>query len=366
MDSIKNLGTFWRGFLTLLALAAGLYILWLVRSILIYLVISGILSLLGRPLVQFISQPFYKAYSLPKAVAALLVLLLELGIIAGLVFLTVPLVASEITYWNTLDTEPVTTALQEKFAFLQQWLSTNGQMAEVEQVKTELFNLINLSQVSATFSTLAGGLGNVFMALFSVLFITFFFLKDHLLPRKILLRIIPSQYHQNLGRIVPTVRNLLTRYFLGLLVQLLSITLLVALGLHLVGLEQVWVIAVFAGLINVIPYIGPLIGASFGLVLGLLHNVDNPDLLGLWALKIAGVFAVIQLLDNFVFQPVIYSNSVKAHPLEIFLVISVAGTLAGIAGMVVAVPLYSALRVVVGEILSHRNQLKQVRENEPC
>lgn len=363
MGNLKNLNSFWRGFLSLLAVATLLYLLWQVRSILIYLLLSGVLSLLGRPLVDLLKKPSFKGKRLPSALAALAVLALEVGVITGIILLMVPLVAAEISYWNTLDTAPIADAFQQKISSVAEWLSTNGQMAEVEQAKNELFKLINLSQVSATFSVLAGGLGNVFMALFSILFITFFFLKDQLLPRKILLAIVPKAYHANLGRIVPSVRNLLTRYFLGLLIQLVSITLLVALGLHLIGLEQVWVIAVFAGLINIIPYIGPLIGAGFGLVLGLLHNVSNPDLLGIWGLKIAAVFAVIQLLDNFIFQPVIYSNSVKAHPLEIFLVISVAGTLAGIAGMVVAVPLYSASRVLASEYLSHKNHLKQAPEN---
>jgi len=69
-------------------------------------------------------------------------------------------------------------------------------------------------------------------------------------------------------------------------------------------------------------------------------------------LKVASVFLIIQLLDNILFQPIIFSNSVNAHPLEIFLVISIGGTLGGIPFMILAIPGYTVLRIVAKEFLS--------------
>ena len=149
-------------------------------------------------------------------------------------------------------------------------------------------------------------------------------------------------------------KTLLQKYFLGLLAQITIITTLVSLGLYVIGVKNALVIGLFAGLINVVPYVGPLIGAFFGIVIALSSHLEMEfyaELLPL-AGKIAGVFLAVQLLDNFIFQPLIFSKSVEVHPLEIFLVILIAGTLAGVGGMIIAIPFYSILRICANQFLS--------------
>jgi predicted PurR-regulated permease PerM len=132
-----------------------------------------------------------------------------------------------------------------------------------------------------------------------------------------------------------------------------------------VGTSHVLIIALFAALINVIPYIGPLIGFVFGITVGVVTHLDlnfYSELLPMLGYMTI-VFGVVQLLDNFVVQPMIFSNSVKAHPLEIFLVILAAGMVAGIFGMVVAIPTYTIIRVVAKEFFSQHRFVKKLTEN---
>ncbi|MGB0177335.1 MAG: AI-2E family transporter, partial [Owenweeksia sp.] len=124
-------------------------------------------------------------------------------------------------------------------------------------------------------------------------------------------------------------------------------------------------IAFFAGLMNIIPYIGPLIGMSFGLVIGLSANLTaelSMEPIPL-ALLIIGVFGVVQLIDNFILQPLIFSSSINAHPLEIFLVISIAAVIAGIPGMIVAVPTYSVLRLLAREFFPNVKAIRKLTQN---
>jgi len=133
-----------------------------------------------------------------------------------------------------------------------------------------------------------------------------------------------------------------------------------AVGLTIIGIEGALVIAFFAGIINIIPYLGPVIGASMGVILGVttLLSIGQFGLIGHTAWMILLVFGIVILLDNVLYQPLIYGKSVKAHPLEIFLVIIAAGSIGGITGMIIAVPTYTFLRIVAKEFLS---QFKLVR-----
>jgi predicted PurR-regulated permease PerM len=164
--------------------------------------------------------------------------------------------------------------------------------------------------------------------------------------------ILPFTFRDEASEILVQVKSKLTRYFIGLCVEILLVFTINTIGLWTIGIENFLIIALFAGVINVIPYIGPLIGILFGAIIVITTNYqlgwenDLMPLLGYTAI----IMISTQLLDNFIFQPFIYSNSVNAHPLEIFLVILVAGNLYGIIGMMVAIPSYSVLRVIIKEI----------------
>ena len=130
------------------------------------------------------------------------------------------------------------------------------------------------------------------------------------------------------------------------------ITLLI-LGLTFLGVPSSVLIGFFGGTMNVIPYLGPVIGTSIGTVLGVLGELGAGNYLDFYLVsgKVVLVFLAANLIDNIILQPLIYSNSVKAHPLEIFIVIMMAGSLGGAVGMILAIPIYTVLRIIAGEFL---------------
>jgi predicted PurR-regulated permease PerM len=339
--------------LSLLFLAGAAAAVYYLRNLIYYVLLSLFLAFVGRPLAHWLKVRHIGKVKVPDAIAAAVVILVQLGVIAGLIILVVPLLIKEIQLWSEVDVQSLTSYLEDRVRLYQSIAIQYNLELEPEQLKESLLQSLNLNKLGDMVNSLAGGLSTILIGLFSVVFMTFFFLKEEGLSKALLYAVIHTQHHEKLNNILPKVKKLLSRYFIGLLLQVSIVAILVASGLKIIGLEQILLIALFAGLINVIPYIGPLIGSVVGIVLGAAQNLDLPvnELMPIVG-YIAIVFAVTQFIDNFVLQPLIYSNSVNAHPLEIFLVITASGTLAGIGGMIVAVPVYSLFRIIAKEFLS--------------
>lgn len=331
-----------------------IYGVYLVRATLIYIVIAGLITIVGKPLVHFFSRIKLKGKPFPTSIRALMALLTILLLFLGINALIIPAFIQEVSVLSNIRFGELWNKFYQEFDSVNELLNSLdiNQELNITNVKHYFSQVFNAGTIQNTISTLFGGLGNIAIAVFSILFISFFLLKQENLASKISDGFFPDKMKTKLETIIPKIKKTISKYLFALLIQMGIIFILVFIGLELIGVKDTVVIALFAALINVIPYIGPMIGISFGMVLGVgqaLVYESNPDL-GFWAMAIFTVFVVVQLFDNFITQPFIFSNSINAHPLEIFLVISIAGTLAGIAGMIIAVPFYSILRIIVKEM----------------
>jgi predicted PurR-regulated permease PerM len=181
---------------------------------------------------------------------------------------------------------------------------------------------------------------------------TFFFLKDGNLFHKMIITLTPNSQVEKMEHVMDSSSFLLTRYFSGLIIQVTIVTVMVSSGLAIIGSEHALLLGFIAGIFNLIPYLGPLASTALGLLIVATTYTDDPSGWGLQILYAAIVYAIAQLVDNFFTQPFIFSNRVMAHPLEIFIVISMAGLLGGVSGMVLAIPGYTLIRIVAREFLS--------------
>jgi predicted PurR-regulated permease PerM len=231
----------------------------------------------------------------------------------------------------------------------------------------KVMNIFNVSFLTTILGTFASLLGNAFIAFFSVSFITFFFLRDETLFAEAILSVVPDKYVDAFKHALSSASHLLMRYFIGVVIQITGIFIMVTAGLTLigVGLNHSLMIALFAACVNFIPYIGPLIGSTVGILLGITTHLDLDfytqilPLIG-W---MAVVFIIVHLIDNILCQPLIFSNSVNAHPLEIFILLLIAGSLAGIAGMMLAIPAYTIIRVFAKEFFNNFKVVKKLTKN---
>jgi predicted PurR-regulated permease PerM len=231
-----------------------------------------------------------------------------------------------------------------------------------DRVKKSLYSFINPSIIPQLLTSVVGWVGNLLVTIMSVLFIAFFFLREQGLFNNILASFVPNEYEDRTIHAVGETSRLLIRYFTGILVQIIFITIFVSIVLSLMGIKNALLIGFFAALMNVIPYIGPIIGATFGVIITLSSNLGIPfynEMLPM-LIKVVVVFGIMQLLDNFILQPNIFSKSVKAHPLEIFIVVLIGAKLGGIPGMVLAIPIYTVLRVIARVFLSEFKVVQKI------
>lgn len=338
-----------RPYLSFLLVAA---LIWFFSDLAIYISIALVFSIIGRPLVGFFISLKIKHFKISQPLAAALSLLVMIGAIVIVFLFLVPLLLKQASLISSIDVNLIIAYYQQHIdkinAFLNQYnFIENGQQIG-GLLNDQLHQFLDFSNVSSFFGQVVSTTSTLFMALFIILFLSFFFLKEPEIIKKSMLLVAPEQHSAKMLRILKDSRVMLSRYFIGLLVEVGSMMLIISLTLTILGVQNGLLIGFLGGLMNVIPYLGPLIGATIGTLLGVIYVLSFGlfDQVGITIIYILTTFAGANLIDNFVLQPVIYSRSVKAHPVEIFLVIIIAGKIAGITGMIAAIPTFTVIKVI--------------------
>ena len=349
--TLKNILIFF-GILLLLAL------LWYFRNIVVYILVSGVLSIMGRPLVDLFCRIRIGKWHLPRVISALFTLIIIWGIIIMFFVIFVPLVTKQINYFSTIDSGKIVQIVESPVNKIESILNNlnphiSEQLSLREYIASKISGILNIEMIKNFLGSLVGLLGNVVVAIFSITFITFFFLKDQHLFYESILMWIPDKYVDNVTRALNSIKKLLTRYLIGIVIQSTCIMILIDIGMTIVGIDfqQALVMGLILGILNVIPYVGPWLGLFIAIIMGVAShiNLDFSTVVVPLIYYMIIVEAITHTIDNVVFQPIIFSNSVKAHPLEIFVVVLASGFAAGIPGMLLGIPAYTVLRVFARE-----------------
>ena len=359
MESKQIASGILRALLTIATVSLLLLFLFAIKPVLIYLGIAAVLSLVARPLLGI----FRQRLKLPNAIAVLMTMSLFILFLFGLISLFIPLVLKQSENLSLLNSQEFKNDLQNLFQKINSYFSDRN-IDIFEQLK-RLDLLSNFNDIPNLFNAILGGIGSVGIGLFSVLFISFFLLKDTQILHNSLFLLIPESKTSRVSKSLETIKDLLSRYFIGLILQITILFVIYSSVLLIFGIENAIVIALLCALLNLIPYIGPLIGGVLMLVLTMTENLNlnfQTEILPTTLYVMLG-YAIAQLIDNFLSQPLIFSKSVKSHPLEIFLVILIAGLLFGVLGMVLAVPVYTVIKVVLKEFLTDNKIVKSLTQD---
>ena len=355
-------------FLILIAGVLG-FLVWYFANIFIFIIIAGVLSIIGSPLVEWFDRIKVGRFAFPHALSVTITLLLMLFVFFGLFSLFIPLVINEANLISNIDGRQFMAYYQADLSRLQHFLLEYGIMprgATLESLaKQAILKIIDFGMFSNVLSSIISFTGTFFFNLFSIIFLSFFFLKDsNMLPRFMLL-ITPVKYEEQIKNVMYQSRILLSRYFIGLIIQIIANITTYSLALYLVGVQSPLVIGFFTGIIIIIPYLGGIISMLIAVILGVTGVISTGDyaMIMPMTLRILGAMFVVQTIDNNVFAPLIQGKSVKAHPVEIFLVVIAAASLGGIVGMVVAVPAYGFVKIVATEFLSNFRIVRHISEN---
>lgn len=355
------------GYVLILALAG--FLLWRFYYIIGWFLIAAILSFIGHPLVRFFDRFRVRKFKMPHSLSAVLSLLVIVLVFMGLLAVFIPLIINQADTVSRIDVDKLALSLQGPLQWINDKLHQTGAIPEGQPLQDFLLDriksVVNVGSIGSFLGGFVSAAGNIFIGLFSILFIAFFFLKDENMFEEIILLFVPERHHKATLKVIAESKNLLMRYFIGVILEVIGVMSLIAAGLWIFGVKNALLIGFFAGIMNIIPYIGPWIGAVIGISLSITGTLAFGSYNELFpvALKFAGVFLIVNFIDNNILVPLIYSKSVKSHPLEIFLVIIVGGGLAGLPGMLFAVPAYTLLRVIAREFFQEFRVVKKLTGN---
>ena len=363
-------------------LAAGLAIVgticWYFSNVLIYILLAVVVSLIAQPIMSLLRKIRIKGYKAPDWILAILTIVLLIAIFFSVITLIVPIVTGIIKGISLESIETAAKHISGPLADLNTNLSNAfpklGSNFRIEIVAIqELKKFFDPSIFSSMLGSAASIITSLGIGIFSVVFISFFFIKDDGQFTAIVRALVPDKHEDEATKAISDISYLLSRYFIGVMIEILGVTLINFLGLLLIarlGFNAAIGIAFMTGILNVMPYVGPLLGGIMGTALGLVIKYSSTVPIGLdvsfiaFTLILVAIFSFTQLIDNILYQPVIYSTSIKAKPLEIFIVLLIAGTMAGPLGMIVAIPSYTAIRVIAYRFFRHYKAISRLIPSE--
>ncbi len=340
-------------FLFLVALAA---IGWYFSDIVIYLMLALLLSLAGQPIVKLLCKLRIGKVHFPRPLAAIIALAILVSIFLGVFAILTPLISQEIKNLVSIDPQVLTDGYDrflsqfERFADRHNIDITATEISEA--IVVQLQDFVTKLDFGNFFNNIVGIIASLFVAVFAILFLTFFSLSDDGIILKTVKKLFPAQLRSNFDNIVAGTRIQIVHYFGGVFIEMCIVGLINGTVCYLLGVPDAVLIGVLSGMLNIIPYLGPLLSVCLNVIISCTSMIPmSPTGVDLMynATKVVAIFACAQLVDNFILQPVIYGKSVHAHPIEIFIVIMAAAQIGGIIGMIFAVPVYSLLRIVLKE-----------------
>ena len=214
--------------------AAVLFLVWYFSSIVVYILVSAVLAVMGNPLVKFLSGLHFKGWQVPRWLAALATLVVIWVVLATLCSLFVPLVFNKINQFAHVDFAAVVGSIGEPIARMQHDLQALFSLPEStfslsDELTAALRQIIDINSLNTIFSSVINLVLSSVIAIFSVSFITFFFLKEEGLFYAMVTSVFPEHYHGNITRALDSVTVLLARYFTGILSESLLLTIAVTL-----------------------------------------------------------------------------------------------------------------------------------------
>ena len=343
----------------------GLFIIgWLLfqlKTLLIYLLIAGIISLIGRPINQFLTQRL----KMRNVFATVISITFLLGLLISLFSLFVPLLIKQGNNLSLLEVDLLKVNIETLVEEISVYFQLDNSFWQQQISVDNLFQNVNFGLLPELLNQTLELLGGFTVGLFAVVFILFFFLKDSHLQKSIILALVNDKITDRVEKSIEKTKNLLSRYFLGLLLQISILLVIYSTVLALFNVENAFIIAFLCALLNLIPYLGPIVGAILMMLLTMSSFIgsDFSSVIIPKTLYVIIGFLIGQIIDNFISQPFIFSNSVKSHPLEIFIVILASGTLIGPVGMIIAIPLYTTLKVIAQEFFLENKIVKSLTKN---
>lgn len=351
---------------------------WYFRNVIIYILLAVVVSLISQPIMTLLQKVRIKGRKAPDWLLAIFTICLVILLFLMVVTLIIPVVSGIVKGISLSSIENTARQISVPLAEFNDFLkSTFPKLGEDFRIEVALLNemktILDVSAFSSVIGSAASMVSSIGIGVFSIVFISFFFIKDSSLFSKMVAALVPDRHEETAVKAISDIGYLLSRYFTGVLIEMTGVALINFIGLMFIarlGFNAAIGIAFLTGILNIIPYVGPLAGGALGTVLALIIKYSSSVPIGLdvsfiwFTLILIAIFSFTQLIDNILYQPVIYSTSIKSTPLEIFIVLLIAGHIGGTLGMLIAIPSYTVIRVVAFRFFRHIKAIRRLIPSE--
>lgn len=327
------------------------------------LLIAGFLYFLFNPLVSIA----HKKLKVPRTLGIIILYLLFIGLLVFLIATVVPIITRQIK--ELINDIPF--FINEIQLFIEEiihseafhWVQTQ-QYVDIDQIMNSLSSYLTAipSTITGSISGIFGVITNMAVVVVTVPFLLFFLLKDgHKLPNAIM-RFIPSSYRKEGLLILKDTTDTLAAYIQGQMIVSLCVGTLSYIGYLIIGLDYALILAIAVAVTNIIPYLGPILGAAPAVIVAMF---ESPLMVGLVII----VAVIAQQIESNLISPLVIGKRLDTHPATIIIILLVAGNLAGVLGMILGVPVYAVCKTIVLNIVRliklHRNYKKELEAEAP-
>ena len=312
-----------------------LLVLYLIRGLLAPFIIAFVITFFLSPVVDYL-----EGEGINRTLAVFLLILLTLIILFILWRLTWPTIQTEIgnfqknaPHYAQKIQDGLNQAiklLEKKTGFVPEGVLQSAMQKRMDHLTS------GMGDISFVMKTV----GHLLFTSLLIPVIVFFFLKDGRRMKKVLITYVPNKYFETFLTLFHEIGRQISAFIRGQFTDAFFVGLLAIIGLYWFGVEYAILIGAVAGIANIVPYVGPLLGLTFGGLLTLMATGSTVEVV-----KVVGVLALVKALDDMAISPLIVSRSVNVHPLMVIILISFGGAVHGIWGMLLVVPLYCSMRV---------------------
>jgi len=336
-------------------------------SIMAPLIIGIVIAYLLYPLSKFIKSVLVKRIKLkykPYLTSIILTYIVVILFFIVLIYSIYAMIGGQISQNKTLSSMFVTISdyikhYNEIFEYGNKKITESGISLDIKGYLTQaiqkIYSYLSVSTngVIKLFTGISSSIINSFIGLF----ISFYLLKDYEFFKDLYMNsvslIIKESKFRNFNRTVLEINTITSRFIRGQLLDGLIVAVISSIGLSLVGIDFAFLIGFTAGLFNIIPYVGPIIGCIPAIIVGVLS--PNP-IVALWAVL---VLLAVQQLDSAVISPKVVGDSMGLHPIFVIMAVTIGGTVAGIIGMLLSVPIAGIIKLFLTKLIDKHREVQQ-------
>lgn len=312
------------------------FIIYVGGSILIPLGFAVMLAMLLLPVVKWLTSK-----GVPDILASIIAILIAVVFVGGILYFLSAQVAGFME-----DLPAIKQKLQQHWTSLQQWIDDTFNFSKKNQDEAvESARETAQSSGSGTMGTVVMGLASGLMTMILLPIYTFLILFYRKLIHRFLVEVFPSREKGKVEEVLEESNSIVRAYMIGLLVEMLIVTVLNAVGFFIIGIEYAIFLAVLAAVLNLIPYIGMLIATVICVAVTLTTSDGTSDII--WT---GAILIIVQFIDNNFIMPYVVGSKVRINALFSIVGVLVGGLLAGISGMFLSIPVMAIMKAVFDRV----------------